>query len=97
MIVGRGISRLGDFSSGHDCYLPTIGARASRNVYVNKLPAHKVGDRMVPHFCKTGHADVMAKGSTTVRVNKTGVMRVGDVLAPGGAVMTQGSHNVLSG
>ena len=96
-LIGRGMSRLGDFHSGHGCYAPVPGAKASKNVFVNKLPAHKTGDKMVFHSCKTGHPDVMAVGSKIVRVNKLGAMRIGDICVPGGAVMTQGAVNVLSG
>jgi uncharacterized Zn-binding protein involved in type VI secretion len=93
----KGISRLGDITTGHGCHAPVIGAIASPNVYVNGLPAHKVGDTTVPHTCGTDvHPDTMSVGSSTVKINGTDAMRIGDTLTPGGT-MAEGSHNVFAG
>jgi uncharacterized Zn-binding protein involved in type VI secretion len=102
-IVGSGISRLGDFESGHGCWFPVPITSAIGTVLVNKLPAAKVGDVTAPHVCpkKSPHIDQIALGSLTIYVNKRGVARIGDILVslgPGGiAVMASGSHSVLAG
>lgn len=93
----KGISRLGDITTGHGCHAPVIGATASANVYVNGIPAHKVGDTTVVHTCGTDvHPDTMSVGSTTVKINGTDAMRIGDILTPGGTI-AEGSHNVFVG
>lgn len=98
MAAGSGISRLTDLTSGHQCFHPVPGASASKNVFVNKLGVHTISNKTKPHKCgPIVHPDVMTKGSMTVHVNKKSVMRIGDLLAPGGAVMAQGSHTVFAG
>lgn len=96
--AGSGISRLGDFESGHGCWHPVSMAEASTNVLVNKKFACKVGDKSIPHTCpdKGTHPDSVVKGSAKIFVNKKPVARIGDALS-GGAVMVQGSHTVLAG
>lgn len=92
-----GMSRLGDITTGHGCHAPVIGATASPNVMVNKMPAHKVGDTTVPHTCGTDvHPDVMSVGAATVMVNGSPAMKIGGLLTPGGT-MAEGSHNVFIG
>ena len=91
------LSRLGDITTGHGCYAPTIGTTASLNVMINGLPAHKVGDTFVPHTCGTDvHPDVATVGSTKVIINGTAAMRLGDVLSPGAALMAEASWNVFA-
>lgn len=93
----RPLSRLGDITTGHQCWAPTIGTTASPNVFCNGQPVHMETNTFTPHSCGTDvHPDVAAKGSTTVRVNGLGVMRLGDVLAPGGALMAQSTFNVFA-
>ena len=98
-LAGSGMSRLGDFESGHGCWFPVKTVTGSANVMINKLPANKVGDITTVHVCgtKPPHPDKCTKGSLTVFVNKKSAMRVGDLLAPGGGVMCQGSHSVIAG
>lgn len=96
--AGSGMSRLGDFESGHGCWFPVVTVTGSPNVMVNKIPANKSGDITVTHVCgtKPPHPDKCSKGSKKVWVNKKMAMRVGDLLAPGGGVMCQGSHSVIA-
>lgn len=98
MAAGSGISRLGDFESGHDCHFPVTTVTASPNVVINKIPACSEGNITAPHNCpdKPPHPDKIVKGSKKVFINKRGAARIGDLLS-GGAVMTQGSHTVLAG
>lgn len=93
----RGMSRLGDITTGHGCHAPVIGATASPNVMVNKLPAHKATDTTVPHTCGTDvHPDVYTVGSPRVLINGQQAMPIGGTLLPGGTV-AEGSHNVFIG
>ena len=93
----RPMSRLADITTGHGCYAPSVGVTASANVFVNGLPAHKVGDTFTPHTCGSDvHGDVASVGSTKVIINGTGAMRLGDVLAPGAALMAEASWTVFA-
>ena len=102
-MVGSGMSRLGDFESGHGCWHPVPIASTVGTVLVNKIPAAQVGDVTAPHICpkKSPHIDQISKGSKTIVVNKRPAARIGDTLkslGPGGvAVLAQGSHSVLAG
>lgn len=93
----RPISRLGDITTGHQCWAPTVGTSASLNVFCNGQAVHMVGNTFTPHTCGTDvHPDIAAKGSTSVRVNGMDIMRLGDILAPGGALMAQSTFNVFA-
>lgn len=98
--MAGGISRNGDFETGHDCWFPvTVIAPPKGNpVLVNKIQAARQGDITVPHNCgdKPPHPDKVVKGSLKVLVNKKQVARIGDPMT-GGGVMCQGSHSVIAG
>ena len=105
MAVLKGMSRIGDITTGDGCYPPTIGSSSPSsctpavlpNVYVNGLPAHKQGDTMLPQVCGgVPRTDVAGIGSLTVRINGVSAMRIGDPLVPGGK-FAEGSHNVFIG
>jgi uncharacterized Zn-binding protein involved in type VI secretion len=98
MAAGAGISRLGDFESGHDCWHPVKTITACKNVMINKVLACTIGDITSIHTCgkKPPHFDKIVKGSKKVLINKRPAARIGDSLT-GGAVMAQGSHSVLAG
>ena len=91
------LSRIGDITTGHGCYAPSVGVTASVNVKVNGVCAHKVGDTFTPHTCGNDvHPDVATVGSTKVIINGTAAMRLGDVLSPGAALMAEASWNVFA-
>ena len=108
MAVLKGMSRIGDITTGDGCYPPTIGTvppppippattPAPPNVFVNGIPAHKQGDVMLPQVCGgVPRTDVAGVGSLTVRINGVSAMRIGDPLVPGGK-FAEGSHNVFIG
>lgn len=91
------LSRIGDITTGHGCYAPSVGVTASVNVKVNGVFAHKVGDTFTPHTCGTDvHPDVASVGSTKVMINGQPAMRLSDTLAPGGARMAEASWTVFA-
>ena len=73
-VAGSGISRLGDFESGHGCWFPVPVVSSVGTVLVNKLPAASVGDVTSAHVCpkKPPHIDQISKGSAKIFVNKCG-------------------------
>lgn len=92
----RPMSRQKDITTGHGCWAPSVGVTSSPNVFINGLPAHKVGDQFTPHTCGNDvHADVASIGSTKVIINGSPAMRLGDALAPG-ALMAEASWSVFA-
>lgn len=101
--------RLGDMSTGHSqgdhTWPPRANDQGSPNVYINGIPAHRVGDHWVAHTCikvpsknheyaPDTHEGVLSQGSPTVFVNGQPLGRVGDAISCGDHVAT-GSPNVF--
>ena len=42
MAAGSGVSRVGDFESGHDCWPPVPVITGSLNVMINKIQVAKI-------------------------------------------------------
>ncbi len=91
-------ARLGDIGSGHGCWPPRQNVQGSGNVFINGIPAHRVGDAWATHCCPNQgcHASVLAVGSGTVFTNGVPQGRIGDLVACGSRVVT-GSSNVFIG
>lgn len=96
------VTRKGDTCTGHDCFPPRNSTGGSPNVYVNGIPAHRVGDSWavhccthpdVPHGC---HVGALASGSSSVFVNGRALGRIGDSVDCGSTVAA-GSANVFAG
>jgi len=90
-----------DMGSGHACHFPPSPATGgSPNVFINGLPAMRVGDEYEPHGCAVcpegSHARKLAQGSRTVFINGIPAGRVGDAIDCGGVAQT-GSPNVFIG
>ncbi len=106
MAIYRGMARIGDITTGHGCFAPTVGTvppppATPPNVFVNGLPAHKFGDEMLPHTCDgVPHSDTAVVpypiDSMTVFINGKLACRIGDLLLPDGK-FAEGSHNVFIG
>lgn len=87
--------RLGDMSAGHDGYNPRPNVGGSPNVFINGIPAHRVGDLWPTHNNPFApHEGVLAQGSPNVFVNGMPLGRVGDKISCGDTV-AQGSPNVF--
>ena len=67
-------------------------------MYINGIPAGRVGDAYVAHGCSVHppHTGVIASGSGTVFINGRAAGRIGDPVSCGGAVAV-GSPNVFVG
>ena len=75
-------------------------ATGSENVFINGLPACRVGDTTTAHLrpgkpCP-GHSARVARGSTSVFINGRAAARVGDSIA-GCTSIAQGSPDVIIG
>lgn len=97
MTTLRPVSRIGDITTGHQCYSPSVGITSARTVFANGLLVHCVGDTFTPHTCGNDvHADVLVGGSAKVLVEGRPVSRLGDALAPGGALMAVATWSVFA-
>ena len=88
---------LGSLCSGHGCFLSRPSGGGSPNVMINGIPAHRVGDYWLIHFCPplgTSHDSVMGSGSPNTFTNNLGQARIGDAVACGSTAAT-GSPNVF--
>lgn len=93
--------RIGDIGSGHPCHFPPSPAiGGSPSVFVNNLPAMRVGDPYVPHACIQGEAGLhprkLLKGSSSIFIDGCAAGRIGDAIDCGGEAST-GSFNVMFG
>ena len=90
--------RLGDLHSGHDDCGPTNLVVGSGDVYINDMPAGRMGDFFAPHGCEEHdpHPPTLIVGSGSVYINGMPAGRLGDNTDCGATVIT-GSENVLIG
>lgn len=91
-------TRIGDTNTGHDACPPTSLSSGSPNVFINGIPAGRVGDSYISHGCPDHppHSGVIASGSSTVFINGIPAGRIGDPVSCGGSV-AEGSPNVFVG
>ena len=90
------VVRLGDSCSGHDDYSPRPSVSGSTNVFVNGIPAHRMGDAWDIHSTDSSHTGSAIAGSSTVFANGIPLCRIGDAIDCGSTMVT-GSPNVFSG
>ena len=90
--------RLGDWGTGHGCWVPRPNDQASEDVFVDDIGWHRMGDTWPSHCCPVlgCHPSNMKKGSPTVFVNKKEAARVDDPVVCGSTAMT-GSPSVFAG
>lgn len=97
MATLRPISRIGDITTGHQCYSPSVGTNSAKTVFADGLPVHVIGNTFTPHTCGSDtHPDVLVGGAAKVVVEGIPVSRLGDALAPGGALMAEASWTVFA-
>ena len=97
MATLRPVSRIGDITTGHQCYAPSVGVSSAKTVFANGVLVHCVGDSFTPHTCGSDtHPDVLVGGSAKVIVEGRPISRLGDALAPGGALMAVASWTVFA-
>lgn len=92
------VARMGDMCTGHGCWNPRPNDEGSPDVFINGVPAHRLGDHWTTHCCfgSMCHASALASGSGSVFVNGRPLGRIGDSVACGSAV-AEGSPNVFAG
>jgi uncharacterized Zn-binding protein involved in type VI secretion len=90
-------TRQGDTCTGHGAFPPRAATEGSPNVYINGLPANRVGDAWAAHCNSSGcHPSTTASGSSSVFINGKAAARIGDDIACG-SVVAKGSSSVFIG
>lgn len=98
----RGCTYIGAQSTGHICYPPTALTQASNNVFVNSIPAGRIGDKFAPHACPCTNCPPphtvrpISQGAKNVYFNFRPPGRIADFIACGDKI-AQGSANVFAG
>lgn len=93
------VARLGDLSTPDPCGAPprpcTVG---SGDVFINGMPAHRLGDAWALHACPLSppHDAVTAVGSGSVFVNGLPLARLGDLISCGSTIAV-GSGDTFAG
>jgi len=88
--------RKGDICKGHGCFVPRPNDEGSHNVFINGIPAHRVGDHWMTHCCGAiCHDSVAATGSRNVYINKKQLCRVDDLTECGSFMGKTHSPNVF--
>lgn len=92
------VVRIGDNSTGHECYPPMSATTGSPDVFVNGRPVVRVGDYWNSHACPSTppHDGTASAGSSSVFVNGKAIMRVGDAISCGDTA-GKGSPDVFAG
>lgn len=87
-------TRQGDISSGHGAWAPRPADQASPDVYTEGMPNIREGDAWTTHCVGPAcHQGAVSQGSSTVIINGSGAVRLGDKIDCGGTVL-QGAASV---
>ncbi|MBA2998562.1 type VI secretion system PAAR protein [Salmonella enterica subsp. salamae serovar 3,10:b:e,n,x] len=88
-------ARLNDTGTRHDGYYETVIIAASPTVFINGLPAARMGDPLTPHAKPEHppHPRKIAGGSSTVFIDGLPAARTGDAVDCGGVVTGSGKVN----
>jgi uncharacterized Zn-binding protein involved in type VI secretion len=90
--------RIQDICTGHSCFAPRPVVQCSTNVFIEKRGAVNTTHMWMPHTCDGDtHPGFGAGGSSSVNINGSGAMRVGDSLDCGSCCMTGASTVQLGG
>ena len=87
----RPATRVTDICTGHGSCAPRPAITGSPNVFINYLPAHRVGDLWMVHC---SHIGILVTGSPNVFTNHRPQGRIMDLIDCGSRVAT-GSQNVF--
>ena len=89
-------AKLSDKGSQHDGYHETAIIAGSPTVFIDGLPAARMGDPLTPHAKPEHppHPRKIASGSGTVFIDGLPAARTGDAIDCGGVVIGSSSVNV---
>lgn len=89
-------AKLADKGTQHDGYNETVITAGSPTVFIDGLPAGRLGDPLTPHAkpLHPPHPRKIATGSTTVFIDGLPAARAGDSIDCGGVVIGSGTVNI---
>jgi len=102
MAIRQGCTFIGAVSTGHICYPPTALTQGAANVFVNTLPAGRMGDLFASHACPCDKCPpphlvrAISQGPLNVYFNFRPPGRIGDFISCGDKIAA-GSPNVFAG
>ncbi len=88
--------KVGNIGTDHDGYPPTKVTAGSPDVFIDGLPAARVGDPLEPHDKPNSpmHSRAIATGSSTVFINGKPAALTGGAVSCGGVTIGTGTVNI---
>ncbi|SMS01775.1 PAAR motif protein [Vibrio mangrovi] len=88
--------RIGDTGTAHDGFPPTPVTSGSPDVFMDGIPAARVGDPLAPHAKPNHppHGREISSGSSTVMINHKPAALTGGSVNCGGITMGSGTVNI---
>ncbi|QSR43228.1 type VI secretion system PAAR protein [Aeromonas dhakensis] len=95
--MSKNAAKVGDIGTDHDGFHPTAITAGSPDVFIDGIPAARVGDPLAPHDKPNNppHPRTIASGSSTVLVNGKPLAITGGAVDCGGVII--GSGTVIVG
>lgn len=95
--MSKHAAKIGDIGTDHDGFPPTPIIEGSPDVFIDGMPAARVGDALAPHDKPNNppHPRKIAAGSSTVLVNGKPLAITGGAVDCGGVII--GSGTVIVG
>ena len=89
-------AKLSDKGTQHDGYYETVITAGSSTVFIDGLPAARMGDPLTPHSKPKHppHPRKIASGSSTVFIYGLPAARTGDAVDCGGVVLGSGTVSI---
>lgn len=89
-------AKLNDKGTQHDGYYETVIIAGSTTVFIDRLPAARMGDPLTPHSKPEhpSHPRKIAGGSGTVFIDGFPAARTDDAVDCGGVVIGSGTVNI---
>lgn len=89
----RKAAKIGDIGTDHDGFHPTAIIEGSSDVFIDGIPAARVGDALAPHDKPKNplHPRAIASGSSTVFINGKPAALTGSAVDCGGVIIGSGT------
>nr|WP_042048276.1 type VI secretion system PAAR protein [Aeromonas simiae] len=91
--MSRKAAKVGDIGTDHDGFHPTAIIEGSSDVFIDGIPAARVGDALAPHDKPKNppHPRSIASGSSTVFINGKPAALTGSAVDCGGVIIGSGT------
>ncbi|MGL4917249.1 MAG: type VI secretion system PAAR protein [Aeromonas allosaccharophila] len=91
--MSKNAAKVGDIGTDHDGFHPTAITAGSPDVFIDGIPAARVGDPLAPHDKPNHppHPRTIASGSSTVIINGKAAALTGGSVDCGGVIIGSGT------